>query len=211
MRLRRSGLDAEARDRVGIRPGERVISWGVGDKADPDGSLIVATDAALYEQRSRQRIEWQRVTKGTWEQPEAASVVVDLACWCRRGRRQTARAHVRIDGVAHARGRHIAENPGIGDDALALQVTRDRRKPGTALHREFRIAGKRTGIAIARHGVVIDRDRAEAAQHQQRHHEVEEDDDRALGLVGPRLRLGHALGPQRLLGGLDRRRSAFRR
>ena len=70
MKLRRRGLDAEARDRVGIRPGERVISWGVGDKADPDDSLIVATDAALYEQRSRQRIEWQRVTKGTWEQPE---------------------------------------------------------------------------------------------------------------------------------------------
>ncbi|MCP4741777.1 MAG: hypothetical protein GY871_06035 [Actinomycetales bacterium] len=70
MRLRRGGLDAHARDRVGIRPGERVISWGVGDTADPDGSLIVATDAALYEQRSRRRIEWQRVTKGTWEQPE---------------------------------------------------------------------------------------------------------------------------------------------
>ena len=47
-----------------------MISWGVGDKTDPDGSLIVATDAALYEQRSLQRIEWQRVTKGTWEQPE---------------------------------------------------------------------------------------------------------------------------------------------
>ena len=47
-----------------------MISWGVGDAADPDGSLIVATDAALYEQRSLQRIEWQRVTKGTWEQPE---------------------------------------------------------------------------------------------------------------------------------------------
>ena len=70
MRLRRSGLNAQARDRVGIWPGERVISWGVGEKTDPDGSLIVATDAALYEQRSRQRIEWQRVTKGTWEQPE---------------------------------------------------------------------------------------------------------------------------------------------
>ena len=48
-----------------------MISWGVGDAADPDGSLIVATDAALYEQRSLQRIEWQRVTKGTWEQPES--------------------------------------------------------------------------------------------------------------------------------------------
>ena len=47
-----------------------MISWGVGDKTDPDGSLIVATDAALYEQRSSQRLEWQRVTKGTWEQPE---------------------------------------------------------------------------------------------------------------------------------------------
>ena len=47
-----------------------MISWGVGDKTDPDGSLIVATDAALYEQRSSQRIEWQWVTKGTWEQPE---------------------------------------------------------------------------------------------------------------------------------------------
>ena len=70
MRLRRSGLNAQARDRVGIWPGERVISWGVGEKTDPDGSLIVATDAALYEQRSRRRIEWQRVTKGAWEQPE---------------------------------------------------------------------------------------------------------------------------------------------
>ena len=47
-----------------------MISWGVGDAADPDGSLIGAADAALYEQRSLQRIEWQRVTKGTWEQPE---------------------------------------------------------------------------------------------------------------------------------------------
>lgn len=47
-----------------------MISWGVGDKTDPDGSLIVATDVALYEQRSWRRIEWQQVTKGTWEQPE---------------------------------------------------------------------------------------------------------------------------------------------
>jgi hypothetical protein len=55
---------------VGIPRGERIIAWGVGSASDPDASLVVATSSALYEQRTGQRIEWQQVAKGTWEQPE---------------------------------------------------------------------------------------------------------------------------------------------
>ena len=70
MKWGRAKLDSSARDRVGVPPGERIIAWGVGSASDPDASLVVATSAALYEQRSGQRIEWQLVAKGTWEQPE---------------------------------------------------------------------------------------------------------------------------------------------
>ncbi len=70
MRFRREKLDAAARDRMGIPRDERIITWGIGDVSDPESSLVVATGAALYEQRTGQRIEWQQVSKGTWEQPE---------------------------------------------------------------------------------------------------------------------------------------------
>lgn len=70
MRFRREKLDAAARDRMGIPRDERIITWGIGDVSDPESSLVVATGAALYEQRTGQRIQWQSVVKGTWEQPD---------------------------------------------------------------------------------------------------------------------------------------------
>jgi hypothetical protein len=67
---KRTRLSPHEREGVGILDGERVIAWGTGDSEDPAGSFVVATDQALYEQRSSSRIPWQDVIKGTWEQPD---------------------------------------------------------------------------------------------------------------------------------------------
>lgn len=55
---------------MGISERERVIAWGTGDRDQRDGSFVVATDQALYEQRTSTRVGWQQVMKGTWEQPD---------------------------------------------------------------------------------------------------------------------------------------------
>lgn len=89
MRWGRARLDSSARDRVGIPPGEHIIAWGVGRSSDPDASLVVATSSALYEQRTGQRIEWQSVVKGTWEQPEFVIVCEDSG--------ELRRVRIRID------------------------------------------------------------------------------------------------------------------
>lgn len=67
---RTNRLSASARTSAGVPKSERVIAWGVGDSKDPEGSHVVATDQALYEQRSGIRLAWQDVIKGTWEQPD---------------------------------------------------------------------------------------------------------------------------------------------
>lgn len=74
--MKRGRLSSQARRDVGIPEGERVIAWGTGDRTDPDSSLVVATDQALYEMRSGSTVEWQTVIKGTWEQPD---FVIDFA------------------------------------------------------------------------------------------------------------------------------------
>lgn len=68
--IKRSGLSSKTRAGAGVPRNERVISWGVGDGGDPDGSYVIATDQALYEQRTHSRVPWQDVIKGTWEQPD---------------------------------------------------------------------------------------------------------------------------------------------
>ena len=70
MRFKRSPIDEQVKRDLGISSGERVLAWGIGDAAYPEGSYVVATDAGLYEQRSDLRIPWQQVVKGTWEQPD---------------------------------------------------------------------------------------------------------------------------------------------
>jgi hypothetical protein len=68
--MKRARLSSQSRRDVGIPDGERVIAWGIGDINDPENSLVVATDQALYDMRSGSRIAWQNVIKGTWEQPD---------------------------------------------------------------------------------------------------------------------------------------------
>lgn len=68
--MKRGRLSEQARADAGVPGDERVITWGVGDKREPEGSFVIATDRALYEQRSGSRIAWQDVIKGTWEQPD---------------------------------------------------------------------------------------------------------------------------------------------
>ena len=72
---RRNKLPADARSALGISSGERTIAWGIGDDSEPSGSWVVATDQALYEQRTHTRVAWQTVIKGTWEQPD---LVIDF-------------------------------------------------------------------------------------------------------------------------------------
>ena len=66
---------ADARASMGISDRERVIAWGVGDREQREASFVVATDQALYEQRTITRIGWREVIKGTWEQPD---LVIDF-------------------------------------------------------------------------------------------------------------------------------------
>lgn len=70
MIFQRSPVSADVRRALGIDKRERVIAWGIGDASNPDGSLVVATSEALYDQRSGSRYPWQGVIKGTWEEPE---------------------------------------------------------------------------------------------------------------------------------------------
>lgn len=67
---RASRLSGSARASAGVPESERVIAWGSGDLQDPEGSRVIATDQALYDQRSGIRLAWQDVIKGTWEQPD---------------------------------------------------------------------------------------------------------------------------------------------
>ena len=68
--MKRVRLSPQIRESMGIPEDERVITFGVGDSSDVDHTYVVATDEALYDQRSGTRIAWQNVIKGTWEQPE---------------------------------------------------------------------------------------------------------------------------------------------
>jgi len=70
VRFKRSPIDEQVKGALGIGPRERVLAWGVGDAAQPEDSYVVATDAGLYGQRGDLRIPWERVIKGTWEQPD---------------------------------------------------------------------------------------------------------------------------------------------
>lgn len=67
---KRGRLSPQARTDAGVPDDERVITWGVGDSSKPEGSFVIATNQALYEQSSESRIAWQDVIKGTWEQPD---------------------------------------------------------------------------------------------------------------------------------------------
>lgn len=70
MRFSRSPITKDLREAVGIAAGERVLAWGIGDESRADASFVVATDQALYDQRSTLRLPWVDVIKGTWEQPD---------------------------------------------------------------------------------------------------------------------------------------------
>lgn len=72
---RRAKFPAGARASMGISERERVIAWGIGESDQQDGTFVVATDQALYDQRTGTRVGWQAVIKGTWEQPD---LVIDF-------------------------------------------------------------------------------------------------------------------------------------
>lgn len=87
--MKRVRLSPQIRESMGIPEDERVIAFGVGDSVDVDHTYVVATDEALYDQRSGTRIAWQDVIKGTWEQPE---FVIDF-----HGQSSPQRLRVRMD------------------------------------------------------------------------------------------------------------------
>lgn len=68
--MKRGRLTRDARRAAGVPDSERVIAWGVGDTSAPDATVVVATDQALYEQRTGTRVPWTDIIKGTWEQPD---------------------------------------------------------------------------------------------------------------------------------------------
>lgn len=69
MIFKRSPIGADTRKALGITDSERILAWGIGESSEPESSFVVATSAALYDQRSHARYPWIDVIKGTWEQP----------------------------------------------------------------------------------------------------------------------------------------------
>jgi hypothetical protein len=121
-------LPGQAVAMLGIRPGEKVVAWGVGTGADETQSLFAAaTDRALYLQATGERIAWTRITRATWDEPMLELVVVNVDD---RGSRPV---RVRIDEArdlpAAVRDRVtasvvISERVDLGDGAGALLVAR---------------------------------------------------------------------------------------
>ena len=68
--FKRSPIVADTRQALGIAESERILAWGIGDSSEPESSFVVATSAALYDQRSHARYPWVDIIKGTWEQPD---------------------------------------------------------------------------------------------------------------------------------------------
>lgn len=69
-RLRSPRLPGGVADSLGVRPGEKVVAWGVGADA-----YTIATTKALY--ANGDRIPWHRVSKATWGEPELVVVLLD--------------------------------------------------------------------------------------------------------------------------------------
>ncbi len=70
VRLRSPRLPAGVGDQLGIRPGEKIVAWGVNAQI-----YTVATANALY--TAGDRIPWHRVSKATWTEPELVVYLVD--------------------------------------------------------------------------------------------------------------------------------------
>lgn len=68
--MKKPRLSSQVRSLIGIGDDERVITWGIGNQVSDEPSYVVATNKALYEQVSDQRIPWEAIAKGTWEQPD---------------------------------------------------------------------------------------------------------------------------------------------
>ena len=134
--MKRVRLSPQIRESLGIPDEERVIAFGIGDADDSERTHVVATDEALYEQRSGTRIRWQDVIKGTWERPE---FVIDF-----QGGGAPRRLRIRLDDPrdipAAVRDRVtdtvvISEYRELGDGAGAHFVAR--RAPGGGMDQIF--------------------------------------------------------------------------
>ncbi len=130
--MKRGRPSGDVRRAIGIPDTERVIAWGVGDVEEGDTTHVVATDLALYEQRSGARIMWQQVIRGTWEQPD---LVIDF-----QGVSGAQRIRIHVDDPrelpAAVRDRVtdtvvVSEHRELGDQAGAQFVAR--RAPGGGL------------------------------------------------------------------------------
>lgn len=75
---RRGRVPHEVLTQLSVDGGERVIAWGTDPGPDGTPRYLVATDRALYLQASDERIEWDRITKATWEQPVFDLVIADV-------------------------------------------------------------------------------------------------------------------------------------
>jgi hypothetical protein len=69
-RLRTPRLAGGVADSVGVRPGEKVVAWGVNGQ-----EYTLATTKALY--ANGDRIPWHRVSKATWSEPELVVFLLD--------------------------------------------------------------------------------------------------------------------------------------
>lgn len=130
--FKRSPINAEVQRSLGILDGERVLAWGIGTTAQPDSSFVVATSAALYDQRTGARYGWIDIIKGTWEEPELHLTLAEGGA----SKRILIRVDQANDLPAAVRDRVtdtvvVSEYLELGDGAGAQFVAR--REPGGSL------------------------------------------------------------------------------
>lgn len=122
------GLPKDARTRLAIPSGEKVIAWGsgqIGTRAD--AVYAVATDRALYLESSGDRLPWDRINRAHWDEPMLEIVALDEHGQPSRLIRVPLIASNALPAAVHAQVTEsvvVSERLQLGDGLGALAVAR---------------------------------------------------------------------------------------
>lgn len=122
------GLPKEVRERLGVRPGERIVAWGSGmTGSNGDAVYTVATDRALYLGTSGERLPWDRINRAQWDEPMLELVVTGDAGRPERLVRVPLAVGSALPAAVHAQVTEsvvVSERLDLGDGAGAMAVAR---------------------------------------------------------------------------------------
>ena len=96
-------LDRGTRRELGIPSAERVLGWGIALSSAGQRYPVVASDRALYGSPLGPRVQWDEISKATWEDPVLAVTVAR-------------------DGKSRTEQLEVIE-PGLLPEAVRTQVT----------------------------------------------------------------------------------------